>query len=232
MRELEEQTKLVNIVFGKSELPEGHKGFKVYKALVLHRFYELLSNAFPLWYEEVDKNEFKKAVYKFMCHGAKSDVMWKTPNEFRKFISESNLFKNTAYLNDLLWFEWIEVKLIMKSQHIHESKEFSYRSDYILSSSCAIKKLKYKVFERGNFGHSGQFYIMAYYDFSDYEVYYREISELMFVLLKEAKKTTMKKAIEKVAQLSGNDSKDVREFFKDSLKELLDLNIIERIKYV
>ncbi len=229
MHELNEQKKLTNIVFEKDEQPPNHQGFKIYKALVFHRFFEVLSNAYPLWYKIVDKGKFKKALYEFMRYGAKSDVVWKMPNEFRRFIKKSNLFDDISYLDDLMWFEWIEVELMMKNYKPHAVKKFSFSHDYRLSRSCVVKKLKHRVFEEENFEQKGEYYLLAYYDFGDYEVYYREISEVLFIFLKELGRTDLKIAIKKVARLSGSSQKETKEFFKGSLRDLADTRVIERI---
>ena len=227
MRELKEQVKLVNIAFETSKAPKNHQGFKIYKSLVYHRFFEVLSNAYPLWYEEVEKKRFKKAIYKFMQHGAKSDVVWKMPNEFRKFIKKSKLFNDIPYLNDLLWFEWIEVELVMKNYKKEKLKKFSYSFEYKLSNSSVLKKLKHKVYKKECFNEKGEYYLLAYYDFRDYEVYFREISEVLYLFLKELKKSGLKKAIKKVAKLSQSKQKEVESFLKDALSELVQIRVIK-----
>ena len=229
MHELNEQKKLTNIVFEKDEQPPNHQGFKIYKALVFHRFFEVLSNAYPLWYKIVDKGRFKKALYEFMRYGAKSDVVWKMPNEFRKFIKKSKLFEDTLYLNELLWFEWIEVELMMKNYKKEKEKKFSYSFEYKLSDSSVLKKLKYKVYKKECFNEKGEYYLLAYYDFEDYEVYFREISEVLYLFLKELKKSGLKKAIKRVAKLSQSRQKEVKSFLKDALCELVKIRVIERV---
>jgi hypothetical protein len=231
MREFNEQKKLVDVAFENAKLPVDVQGYKVYKALVFHRFFEVLSNAFPLWYEEVNKEKFKKSLYEFMRYGAKSDVMWEMPNEYRKFLKKSKFFKETKYLNDLLWFEWIEVKLMMKSSKSKKIKKFSFKNEYKLSSSACVKKLKYKVFEKGSFNEKSNFYLLAYYDFDEEMVFYREISELLYLFLKELEKKGLKSAIKKIALSSQESKTKVKEFFKTTLEELCEKHVI-RIKNV
>jgi hypothetical protein len=229
MRELNAQKMLVDVAFENIELPKDEQGLKVYKSLVLHRFYEVISNGFPLFFKSIDKERFRDIVYEFMKYGAKSTVMWKMPNEFRKFVKKSKILKDIAHINDLLWFEWIEVELMMKNYKLPKQKKFSFKNEYKLNSSAVLKKLKYRVFEEGSFEKKGEYYLIAYYDFNDYQVYYREISSLMYLFIKELDKNGIQKAVKFIAKESGEGKKEVKEFFKETLKELVSLNIIKRI---
>ena len=161
--------------------------------------------------------------------GLRVDVVWKMPNEFRKFIKKSKLFEDTLYLNELLWFEWIEVELMMKNYKKEKEKKFSYGFEYKLSDSSVLKKLKHKVYKKECFNEKGEYYLLAYYDFEDYEVYFREISEVLYLFLKELKKSGLKKAIKRVAKLSQSRQKEVKSFLKDALCELVKIRVIERV---
>lgn len=229
MRELNAQEELVDIAFANTKLPKNSQGLKVYKSLVYNRFFEVLSNGFPLFYSQIDKKRFESIVYEFMQHGAKSTVVWKMPNEFRKFVKKSKLLKDLPYVNDLLWFEWIEVSMMMQNYELVKQKDFSYKSDYRLNESVVLKKLKYKVFEEESYMLKGEYHLLAYYDFDEYEVYFREISLSLYLFLKELDKNGMKKAISKVAKMSEQNQKDVKEFFESTLEELVSLNVIRRI---
>jgi len=229
MRELNAQKELVDIAFANIKLPDKPQGLKVYKSLVLHRFYEVLSNGFPIFYNEIDEKEFEKVVYKFMQYGAKSTVMWKMPNEFRRFIKKSKILKDIPYINDLLWFEWIEVELMMKNYKLQKLSKFSFKNEYKLSKSSVLKKLKYKVFEKGSYNSKGEYYLLAYYDFNDFQVYYREISLPLYLFLKEINKNGLQGAIKLIATMSDEKKKAVKTLFQEPLEELVNLNVIERI---
>lgn len=229
MRELNAQKELVDIAFANKKLPKNSQGLKIYKSLVLHRFFEVLSNGYPIFFQKISEKRFEKIVYEFMRYGAKSTVMWKMPDEFRKFIKKSKVLKDIPYINDLLWFEWIEVELMMKNYKLQKSKKFSFKNEYKLNKNSILKKLKYKVFEDGSYDKKGEYYLLAYYDFNDYQVYYREISELMYLFLKELDKNGLKKAIKSIADMSDEKKKSVKEFFKEPLDELVSLNILKRI---
>ncbi len=164
-----------------------------------------------------------------MRYGAKTEVMWKLANEFRIFVKKEKKFKDIPYVNELLWFEWVEVELMMKNYKPKKGKKFSFKNEYELNSNTLLKKLKYKVFEQGNYDKKGEYYLLAYYDFDDYQVYYREISILMFLFLKELNKNGIKKAVSLIAKMSEQKKKEVKEFFNETLNELVSLNILKRI---
>lgn len=222
-----EQRKLLHVTLGKNK--PTNSGEKVYKHLVDKVFFDALSAAYPLFFNEVGKDEFKKVVCEFVKFGARNPQIWKMPNEFRKFVKNKKKFKEIVFANELLWFEWIEIKLMMKNYHMQIIDEFSYEKSYKLNNSCAIKKLKYRVFEKERFSKEGEYFLLAYYDFKTYGVRFREISQVMYLFLKELKKNGMKKAIDLIVNMSGEKEESVQEFFQESLRELANLKILIRI---
>ena len=229
MRELNAQKEIVNIAFTKKKLPQNSQGLKIYKSLVLHRFYEILSNGYPIFFQKISEKRFEKLIYEFMRYGAFSTAMWKMPNEFRKFVKKSKVLKDMPYVNDLLWFEWIEVALMMKNYKLQKKTKFSFKNEYKLNNNSILKKLQYKVFEDGSYDKKGEYYLLAYYDFNDFQVYYREISRPMYLFLKELDKHSLQKSIKLIADMSDEKKKAVKEFFKEPLEELVGLNILKRI---
>lgn len=220
-----EQKNLLDVVFQRKL--HTHDGEKVYQKLVFKVFFDALSSAYPLFYEKADKKEFKEVVCEFMRIGAKNIEMWKMPNEFRKFVKKQKKFRNIVYTDDLMWFEWSEVRLMMKDYSIPLVQKFSYKNEYKLNKNSVIKKLKYRVFEKDNFSKNGEFYLLAYYDMREYRVLYKEISQVMYLFLRNLKKNGMKYSIEKIAKMSGENKKEVKEFFRNTLDELLQKNIIK-----
>ncbi len=219
-----EQQNLLYVALGKEK--STCKGKKVYKSLVFKVFFDALSSAYPLFYAIVKREEFENIVREFMSYGAKSIEMWKMPNEFRKFVKKYKKFRSIAFTDDLLWFEWVEVELMMKNYMLFKPEKFSYKNSYRLSKSAILKKLKYRVFEEGNFEKKETCYLLAYYDFGLYKVFYREISLVMYLFLRELDKKGLKKAINLIAKESAQETKDVKSFFKESLQELVELKIL------
>ncbi len=229
MREINAQKELVDITFKVKKTPKNPKGLKVYKELVFHRFFEVLSNAFPIFYSIIDEKRFEKIVYEFMKTGAKTPVMWKLPNEFRIFVKNNKICRDIIYVDKLLWFEWIEVELIMQDYKPQKKVKFSWAKEYKLNASVVLKKLNYKIFEKGSYEQKGEYYLCAYYGFENFEVYFREISLPLYLFLKELNKNGLKRATKLVAKLSDQKQKEVKLFFKETLKELSSLQILKGI---
>jgi len=219
-----EQKELFEVAFKKTK--PSSDGQKVYQYLVHKVFFDAISSAYPLFYEIVDKTSFEEVVCDFMKFGARNHKMWQMPNEFRKYVKKFNKFKEIRYADELLWFEWIDVELMMKNYKPLQEKEFSYENEYKLNANSVIKKLKYRVFKKENFSVKGEFYLLAYYNKQEYRVLYREISEVMYLFLKELKKSGSNKAINMLAKATEQSKKDVKEFLKDSLSELAKESII------
>ena len=219
-----EQKKLLHVTLQKTNpISDGEK---VYRKLGYKVFFDALSSAYPLFYEKVDKKEFEKLICEFMNFGAKSVEMWKMPDEFRKFVKKQKKFRSIAFTDELLWFEWIEMKLMMKNYKAKLTKKFSYKHEYKLSKSTVLKKLRNRVFERKSFDTKGEFFLLGYYDLNEKRVYFIEISQVMYLFLKELKKNGSKKAVIKIAVMSEQRKNEVKEFFRDSLTDLTKKGII------
>ncbi len=223
----DEQKSLIEIAFGKKKSEKN--GQKVYRHLVYKVFFDVLSKAYPLFYKDVDKKKFEKIVYEFMQYGAKNIKIWKMPNEFRTFVKKKKLFEEIPYVNELLWFEWIEIELMMKNYSEQEVEKFSYANKYRLSQSCVLKKLKYKIFEKGSFDKNSEYYLLGFYDFVNYRVIFREVSLPLYFLLKKMDKKGLEKAIKSIAKMSEQSKEEVETFFLDTLTELNNLQILRTL---
>lgn len=229
MREIDAQKSLVSIAFAQSAMPViDSQGLSVYKELVFHRFFETLSNAFPIFYSIIEKQKFRELIYKFMQSGAKTTVMWRLPNEFRLFIKKEKLLRDIVFVDDLLWYEWIEIYLLMQTPGNFSDREFSWEDEYTLNQNAYIKKLNFRVFEPEHYEQKGEFYLLAYYDLNDFRVYYREISLLMYLFLQRLKSKGLDNALCYIAAMSDEAKPVVQEFFQESLKELLALQVIRQ----
>ena len=206
---------------------EADRGMRIQQSLVFHRFDEVISNAFPLWYARVDRDAYVASLYAFMQYGAKSPQIWETPNEYRQFVQAEKLFREMPYVDDLLWFEWIEVALIMRQYRPVAASIFSYDKDYKLSESCEIKNIEYKVFETDGIEQKGEYHLLAYYDFDTDSVFFREISEVLMFFLDTLNSSSLSEAIVAIAELTESTEAEVMMFFEDTLRELLALKMIE-----
>ncbi len=220
----EEQKDFLDIVLKKKNAK--NDGQKVYQHLVYKLFFDALSSAYPLFYKVVGRTKFELSVCEFMLFGAKSEQMWQVADEFRGFVKKSEVFKDIYFADELLWFEWSEVALMMKNYKIAEPSKFSYKKGYRLSESCVLKKLKYRVFEEGSFEIEGEFYLLGFYDFANFRVLYREVSPLLYLFLKKMDEKGVKKATGYISKLSGQSKKEVKSFFRATLRELKEQQVL------
>ena len=202
------------------------KRIKVYQELVFHRFYEVIINANPILCSILDEKRLTKTIEKFMKSGAKTDLVWQIPNEFRKYIKQNKkIFKDIEYIDDLMWFEWIEIELFMKDYSGFKKSKFDIKSTYKISKSTKLKKLSYKVYEK-DFENKGRYSLLAYYDLSSGDVIYREISIFMYDFLKLLSKQSVKDAINYISDKYEIEPKELKEVLIEPLKELCSLGIL------
>ncbi len=199
---------------------------KVYQELVFHRFFEVITNANPILNSLIGEKKFEKVIAKFIKDGAKTDLIWQLPNEFRKYVKNNRtIFKDMPYIDDLLWFEWIEIELFMKDYSSFKKNKFDMKNSYKLSYGAKLKKLSYKVYEK-EFKTKDKYTLLAYYDQNLKEVIYREISPFMYDFLKLIGKMSIKDAIKDTSKKYELEAKDLKEILVEPLKELCSLGVL------
>lgn len=186
------QEQFVALITGASIIPEEkpdrsqNDRLKVYKDLVYYRFYEVLKNIYPLFRKEVGDEAFENLVRRFIGENPREPLIWKMPNEFRNFLcSRKELLPLTPAAEDLLSYEWSEVELLMGDySEIAKTQSPGFSPDLPLAFSRSARKLKltFRVYA-GDYTSSGEFYVVLYYNFSDYRVHFLEITPFMFDLL-------------------------------------------------
>lgn len=203
------------------------KAISLYQELVFHRFFEVISNANPIFFSLIKEDELNVYIVKFMQAGAQTDLIWQLPNEFRKFVKkQKKLQKKWPFINDLLWFEWIEISLFMKNYDTQAHAKLNMKNKYRLSKSAKIKKLNYKVYEK-EFENKAEYFVLAYYDTQALEVRYREISSFMFEFLQMLKNSTLIQAIESISSKYKLDKKEIKSIMKEPLQELCELGVLQ-----
>jgi len=202
------------------------KEIELYKELVHHRFFEVISNANPIFYSMIKKKRLQKIVTKFIQSGAKTDLIWKLPDEFRDFVKKnSKLFKDMSYIDDLLWFEWIEIKLFMKDYSSFKISFLNILEKYKISKNTKIKRLSYKVYEQ-EFTTKDEYFVLAYYDLDKEEVIYRDISAFMYEFLELIVDLNVKDSIKKISKKYKLDIKELKSILIPALEELCSLGVL------
>jgi len=171
-----------NQALGKEAFEEdASRGQKVYAQLVQYRFEEVITKAFPLLTREVDTTLLNKAIVAFMHQGTQSPYIWEVPRYFWEFEKEHHLI-NLPFVDDLMWYEWIEVELMMATYAPPPKEPFSWENAWYLDESVRIRKLHYRVFESAFTQQSPCFFI-AWFDHTSRITCYKEVAEVIYRLL-------------------------------------------------
>jgi len=185
MDERKKQKNFIDQVKGKKKVQKSSIG--VYKYLVHHSFFEVITNAYPEFYQIIQEQklekEFDKSIFKFMQTKAFSPYIWKMPNEYRKFLKKSKYFNNLKYLNDLLHFEYTELFIFMQKEIKVKKNPFMKKKQYKLSKLISLHKYNHNVINK-TFNKKEELYLLAYFDTKLDEVAYRPLNNLLFEFLK------------------------------------------------
>ncbi len=126
---------------------------KQYRRLIFNIFEDNLITSFPISYKYLPSLVWKKLVQHFFeHHKAQTNQIWKLPFEFYEFVVEQNLaFKyNIPYLEELLYFEWIEIELyMMEDLPIPEYRSSGdwKNTQLVFNPEFKIIQFKYPVFK-------------------------------------------------------------------------------------
>lgn len=223
---MKEEELFFNKVMGKKS--SQNNAIQVYQELVYHRFYEVLSNAYPIFHSLLKPRKFEKLVKSFMLYGAKTEFIWQMPNEFRRFLQkEQKLLKKMPFLKNLLWFEWIEIELFMQDYDEFEKTVFDFKNRFILSQSARIKKLEYDLIKR-EFKKKKINYFLAFYGIRKKEVCYKQISKFMYQYIKLLQKNSAKKALTLLCEQYKIKPNEIEKELKHALTELCNLGILQK----
>lgn len=124
-----------------------------YRRLVRNVFDGTLRQAFPITSEVLSGIEWNQMVDAFMAqHPAQNYRVWKMPHEFYRFVSEMDFARifNRPYLNDLLYFEWMEIEVFTMPDEtlpLFETEGDFLRHRLILNPEFRLIELEYPVFK-------------------------------------------------------------------------------------
>ena len=184
------QKSFIDQIKGKKKVQK--KSIGVYKYLVHHSFFEVLTNAYPEFYQIIKEKklekEFNKSIYKFMQKKSISPYIWKMPNEYRKFLNKSKYFKNLKYLPDLLHFEYSELFIFMQQKPKNLKYTFNISKTYTLSKNVVLHKYSYDIVNK-NYELKNKIYLLGYFDNALQEVVYRPLNVLLYSFLKSLNKS-------------------------------------------
>lgn len=135
----------VNLLGAKKErLPN-------YRRLVFNVIKDALENTYPIAFKYIKTEIWDTFVYNFFSqHKCSDPQVWRMPEEFYHFCKTENYADQYSlpYLNDLLFFEWLEVEMyMMEDIKYPDFKDATnwLNKKIILNPEHKIVKLKYPV---------------------------------------------------------------------------------------
>jgi len=191
------QSKLTEYVrTGTLPLIKGAKQDKLhhYRRLVYNIVYNSLSNAYPISKAMLGDEKWKELVDEFFIkHNPQDPQIWSFPFELYEFVLKSDYSKkvNKLYLNDLLFFEWIEMEVYaMEDVEIDNfsnlSKNKSFEGEIILNPYIKLFSFEYPVFnkeEKIDEMKKGNYFVICFRDIETFKVNYLEIDALSMIFL-------------------------------------------------
>jgi hypothetical protein len=122
-----------------------------YRRLVLNVVSGTISQAYPITRKVLSEEEWQESFDRFFVeHDAQTPILWKLPYEFYLYVRDHDYAGkfNKPWLNELLWFEWLEIDVHMMPDEKHEA--YSERGDILLdplivNKDSRIIRLEYPV---------------------------------------------------------------------------------------
>jgi hypothetical protein len=87
-----------------------------YRRLVFNVVKDAVENTYPIAHKYINKNIWKEICHDFFTnHKCKDPQVWRMPKEFVEYCKNRQFAEqyNLPFLNDLLYFEWLEVEMYM-----------------------------------------------------------------------------------------------------------------------
>ncbi|MES0490170.1 MAG: DNA-binding domain-containing protein [Leptospirales bacterium] len=226
--EHEIQKRFISHITGETEISGGNENrLHLYRDLVQYRFREVLQNSFPVFAQKIGNELFQRLIAEFILTKPSTPYIWQMPDEFRNFVIGKNMRDDFPYVEDLLWYEWIEVELFMKNYRKTELVPFTWEKQWIIHESANLRKMVYGI-HLGEFETLGNFPIVLYYDFLDNEVHFHEVTPFLVHFFSLCSRFSAKEALQKVSSEFKLDYKDVKPVLTPTLEDFAIKQIIRQ----
>ncbi|MFA9372759.1 MAG: hypothetical protein ACERKK_01255 [Poseidonibacter sp.] len=214
------EDRFFDIITNQKENPSSN-AYKVYQRLVYYRFEEIIKNTFPEFIKNISEKKLEKSIFEFLKNPPNTPFVWKIANDYRKFVKKNKIFDSKKYLYELLYFDWIEVKLIMTEYKSQDESTFDWKNSYSLSPTCKIKKFDYDIINK-EYKIKRENFLIIYNNFKINEVVFREINQFIFVLLQKInKKESIEETLNLLCTENEIDINEAKTILYEALNELL-----------
>ncbi|PHR55247.1 MAG: hypothetical protein COA44_11105 [Arcobacter sp.] len=231
MLERDVQKRLVDFISGTVEIPdEPRNPIRIYKELVHYRFAEVIGNAMPDFSQILGDERLDDLIYGFIQSKPQTPFVWQVPSLFMKYLLDFHLVDDIAYAQDLMWFESVEVDLLMGEYEKPKAEVFNWDENFSLSKSMRMKSLNYAV-NQNNFEKIDEHPLVMYYHFEQFNVFFQEITPFMFRFLSYLEDMLPREALMSIcADFHISEENEVKELLQGALEEFSSLNIINKEK--
>lgn len=164
-----------------------------YRRLVFNVIKDTLETTYPISYQYLDQAVWEQMVYNFFSnHKCQDPQVWRMPYEFYEFCKSEDYAKNynLPFLNDLLYFEWLELELYMMEDILYPEY---VESDNWLKERLAVNpehriiKLEYPVHIEKPFDAAqkkGDYFLLVYREKDSGKIQFANLS-VLFAFLTE-----------------------------------------------
>ena len=147
---------------------------QIYQELIFLRFEDVIKSSLPIYTSSISEDILTNYIKEFISYGAKSAYVWKIPFEFSNFLKLTNKI-SLKKSKDILKFELIQIKIYVSNENLKSSK-FNWNKKYRISSNAYAFKTKSNILNNNN----KEQFILIYKNFVDFEVYYIEITKVVY----------------------------------------------------
>ena len=198
------------------------EGLKQYRRLLRNNINNTMEQAFPIANEVLDEKEWDTLIDDFFAnHKAQTNHVWKLPFEFYQFVQKQSyaIIFNKPFLNDLLYFEWIEIEVHTMSDQSPEpyKKDGDANKNKIeVNPEYRLIKLNFPVHlyateEAKN--HSGNYFLLVYRHPDNFEVRFVDLPALHILFFEKIvnEEKAISEILKEIEDASGSENIDAVE---------------------
>lgn len=233
MLERDIQERLIDFISAKVEIPdEARNPIRIYKELVHYRFDEVIRNAMPDFSQILGEERLDLLIFNFIQSKPKTPFVCQVPSAFMRFLLDFHLVDDISFAEDLMWFESIEVDLLMGQYESPKDEVFSWEKSFTLSNSMRMKVLEHAV-NQDNFKKISEHPLVMYYHFQEHSVYFQEITPFMFKFLSYLEEMLPQEALMSIClDFHIKEENEVKELLQGALEEFVQLNILNTNEFI
>lgn len=191
-----------------------------YKRLTNNVVINTLEQAFPITEKILSNEEWNSLVMKFIeNHDSQTPQIWKLPLEFCEFVKEKNYQEELGkpWLNDLLYFEWIEIEI----HTMPDSPVSKYEERVISQDDTLIFNPDYKIIQLNFPVHiypveqaknkQANYFVLIFRELDTGNVRFFNLTILFAILLEKlaVDKKSVATALDEISSLFGIEDKNM-----------------------